>query len=361
METLMVRLDSLKIKFPLSSDFQLNLNDCIRKEITYPEEKQNPNHLIDNPVKIPLNIITYDIPKSDLPYGVKSITQKMNEVEVELSAKVLGSNYFDGININRIEQVWDTLNTIPQIVLDHAIIEQAMILRCDNTYTLPVSKSIQSIIQILKSYPSNHKYQVNDFKNESIVYKHKGSSKRERLILYDKLVELGSDKNNKDFFDSIFKSLDASKNYLRIECNISKFSDMRDLFNVSSIPKSGIRLIDALTSKENPTLKVYNKIMSANNCDTEIDLFQVSEVEYYKKLKPSQFIDLHGIRNILFKFDNNPNKVREYFLNVLGYNKSNVSKIMKDFISEVARIESSQNNQSIFEVVQEIRDMLKVA
>ncbi len=358
----MVRLDSLKIKFPLLSDsFQLNLNRCIRKETNYPEIEQNPNHLIDNPVKIPLNIITYDIPKLDLPYGVKSITQKMYEVEVELSAKVLGSDYFDGININRIEQVWDTLNTIPQVVLDHALIEQSMILRCDNTYTLPVSKSIQSIIQILKSYPSNHKYQVNDFKNESIVYKHKGSSKRERLILYDKLVELGSDKNNKDFFDSIFKSLDTSKNYLRVECNISKFTDMRDLFNVSSIPKSGIRLIDALNSKENPTLKVYNKIMSANNCDTEIDLFQVSEVEYYKKLKPSQFIDLHGIRNILFKFENNTSKVREYFLNVLGYNKSNVSKIMKDFASEIVRIESSQNKQSIFEVVQEIRDMLRVA
>ena len=356
----MIRLDSLKIKFPLNSDFQLNLSDCVRKEITYPE-KPNPNQLIDKPEKIPLNIITHEIPKSDLPFGVKSITQKMNEVEVELSAKVLGSNYFDGINIDTINQVWDSLGSIPQATFNESLIHQAMILRCDNTYTLPVSKPIQTIIQTLKVFPTNHKYQVNDFKNESLIYKHKGSSKRERLILYDKLVELGSDKSNKDFFDSISKSIDASKNYLRIECNISKFSDMKDLFNVPSVAYSGIKLIDALNSKENPTLKVYNKIMSANNCDTQIDLFQVSEVEYYRKLKPSQFIDLHGIRNILFKFSNNPNRVREYFLNVLGYNKSVVSKIMKDFISEVARIESSQNNESIFEVVQEIREMLKVA
>lgn len=356
----MVRLDSLKIKFPLSADFQLNLADCIRKQVSYPE-KPNPNQLIDKPEKNPLNIITYEIPKSDLPFGVKSIIQKKSEVEVELSAKVLGSNYFDGINIDTINQVWESLGSIPQATFNESLIPQAMVLRCDNTYTLPISKPIQTIIQTLKVFPTNHKYQVNDFKNESLIYKHKGSSKRERLILYDKLVELGSDKSNKDFFDAISKGLDTSKNYLRIECNISKFSDMKDLFNVSSIAYSGIKLIDALNSKENPTLKVYNKIMSANNCDTQIDLFQVSEVEYYRKLKPSQFIDLHGIRNILFKFGNNPNRVREYFLNVLGYNKSVVSKIMKDFISEVARIESSQNNESIFEVVQEIREMLKVA
>lgn len=357
----MVRLDSLKIKFPLLSDsFQLNLEGCVRKEITYPIEKSNPENLI-NPVKIPLPVTTFEIPRGDLPRGVKSIIQKRDEVEVELSAKVLGSNYFDGININRIEQVWETLNTIPQIVLDHAIIEQAMILRCDNTYTLPVSKPIHKILSTLKVYPNNHKYQVNDFKDESLIYKHKGKSIRERLILYDKMRELGSDKNNKDFFDAISKGLDTSKNYLRIECNISKFADMQSLFNVPKKAYSGIRLIDALNSKENPTLKVYNKIMSANNCDTQIDLFQEGEVEYYKKLQPSQFLRLYGVRNILSKFQNNPNNVRDYFLNVLCYNKSVVSKIMKDFTIECARMESMQSDLSIFEVVQEIRDMLKVA
>ena len=356
----MVRLDSLKIKFPLSDSFQLNLENCIKKEVTYPLEQPNPNHLI-NPVKIPLPVTTFEIPRGDLPRGVKSIVQKRNEVEVELSAKILESRYFEGININTIDQVWDTLNTIPQVVFDDSLMDQAMVLRCDNTYTLPISKSIPSILSTLKVYPSNHKYQVNDFKNESIVYKHKGSSIRERLILYDKMNELGSDKNNKEFFDIISKGLDLSKNYLRVECNISKFSDMKTLFNVKSVAYSGVRLIDALESKENPTLKVYDKIMNANNSDTQIDLFQEIEVEYYKKLQPSQFLRLHGIKNILFKFDYNTNRVRDYFINVIGYNKSVVSKIMKDFAQEVARYETNRGDVSIFEVVQEIRDLLKVA
>jgi hypothetical protein len=63
----------------------------------------------------------------------------------------------------------------------------------------------------------------------------------------------------------------------------------------------------------------------------------------------------------LQKFGYDSSKVRNYLLNVIGYNKSNVSKVMKDFDSEISRIKSHHSKESIFQVVQEIREMLRVA
>lgn len=356
----MVRLDSTKLKIPLGW-FGVKVEDCTRVEVTQPPSKDT---LI--PVKTPKTTTTYHIPKPNLSKGIKSVIAGDQGLSIELSAKVLRSNYFEGININTLDQVWETLRGIDQLTLDSGSIEKTSILRCDSTHTLPIKETqpISSILSALSVVPTNLRYSTKDYKGESLIFHHKGSSKRERLILYDKLVELRKDKDAK-FVSDVLTKLVSNSGYLRVETNISKFADLKDLFKVSSIPYEGIYLLDALNSKENPTLKIYDKIMSANQpTSTQLEFFfDKDEIQYFKSLSPSRFEKQVGRSTILKGFQGDIQKIRVYLLDVLEYKKSVVSKMIKEFQAEKVRMENkgTENPTYLFEVVDQIRELLKVA
>lgn len=356
----MVRLDSTKLKIPLGW-FGVKVEDCTRVEVTQPISKDTLNL-----EKTPKTTTTYHIPKSNLSKGIKSLIAGDQGLSIELSAKVLRANYFEGININTIEQVWESLREIDQLTLDSGSIEKTSILRCDSTHTLPIEETqpISSILSALSVVPTNLRYSTKDYKGESLIFHHKGSSKRERLILYDKLVELRKDKDAK-FVSDVLTKVVSNSGYLRVETNISKFVDLKDLFKVSSIPYEGIYLLDALNSKENPTLKIYDKIMSANqSTSTQLEFFfDKDEIQYFKSLSPSKFEKQVGRSTILKGFQGDIQKIRVYLLDVLEYKKSVVSKMIKEFQAEKVRLENkgTENPTYLFEVVDQIRELLKVA
>jgi hypothetical protein len=357
----MVRLDSTKLKIPMGW-FGLNVDDCTRVDVTQPISR---DALI--PEKSPLTTTNYHIPKPNLSKGIKSVIAGDTGLTIELSAKVLRANYFDGININNIEQIWKTLRGIDQLSLDERSIEQTSILRCDSTHTLPIedTQSISSILSALSVVPTNIRYSTKDHKGESLIFQNKGSSKRERLILYDKLIELRKDKDV-NFVSEVFTKVVSNSGYLRVETNISKFVDLKELFKVPSTPYSGIKLLDALGSQENPTLKVYDKIMNANIPIEETQLeffFNRDEIQYFKTISAHQFIKSVGMESILIAFNWDIRKIRIYLLDVLEYKKSRVSQLIKEFELEKLRLENKgkENPTYLFEVVDQIRELLKVA
>ena len=351
----MIRLDSTTIKIPHFGSWDVKLEDCKKIVVTYPIlrdgifQEQKPT------------TTTFMIPNQDLRKGVKSIKVNNESLLVEVSAKVLGSNYFEGINQDTIEQVWDVIGSIPQIKLGKESINEASILKCDCTHTLSIEQPIHGILDALKLYPINSKYSTKDHKGESLIFNHKGSTKRERLIIYDKKVELLSKEKDKQFVASVLSKREENRNLLRIETNLSKHKDIREIFNVPSKQRfEGSSLLEVLQSKEHPTLKIYDKILSSNQ-ELKFDFFNIQEIEYYKKLQPSAMLKLVGIKNILIGCSWDLNKVRVYLLNVLGYNKSIVSKMLKDFSLELARNNQSKESKSILEIAKDIRELLKVA
>ena len=355
----MVRLDSIKLKIPFGW-FGIDPDYWDKDAKLKGLSKDN---LISQPRK---NEVKYNL-KNDLPKGINHLVATEHGLTIELSAKVLRENYFEGININTIEQVWDTLRKIDQLTLDTGSMEQTSILRCDSTHTLPIedTQSISSILTALSLAPTNFKYSTKDYKGESLIFINKGTSKRERLILYDKLNELRKDSDTK-FVSEVFTKVASNSGYLRVETNISSFADIRELFKVASTPYSGIKLLDALESKENPTLKVYDKILSANKFieNTQLNFFfDENEIQFFKSLSPSRFEKQVGRATLLNNFSFDLRKIRIYLLDVLEYNKSVVSKMMKEFQIEKMRLENKgkENPTYLFEVVDQIRELLKVA
>lgn len=356
----MVRLDSTKLKIPLGW-FGVKVEDCTRIEITEPLSRDTLK--LEETSK---TTTTYHIPKPNLSKGIKSVIAGDQGLSIELSAKILRGDYFEGININTLDQVWETLREIDQLTLDNGSIEQTCILKCDSTHTLPIedTQPISSILSALSVVPTNLRYSTKDYKGESLIFTNKGSSKRERLILYDKLIELRKDSDTK-FVSEVLTKVASNSGYLRVETNISKFADLKDLFKVNKIPYEGISLLDALNSKENPTLKIYDKIMSANQpSETQLNFFfDKNEIEYFKKLKAQQFIKSVGMESILVCFGWDIQKIRIYLLDVLEYKKSRVSQLIKEFQAEKMRLENKgkENSTYLFEVVNQIRELLKVA
>lgn len=351
----MIRLDSTTIKIPHFGSWDVKLEDCIKFKVTYPISRDGIF-----PEQKPTNT-TFMIPSQDLKKGVKSIKVNNESLLVEVSAKILKSNYFEGINQDTIEQVWDVIGSIPQIKLGKESINEASILKCDCTHTLSIEQPIPSILNALKLYPINSKYSKKDHKGESLIFNHKGSTKRERLILYDKKVELLSQEKDKQFVDSILSKIEENRNLLRVETNLSKHRDMREIFNVPSKQKfEGCSLLEVLQSREHPTLKIYDKILSSNQ-ELKFEFFNIQEIEYFKKIQPSAMIKIEGYKGVLEKCLWDISNVRTYLLDVLCYNKSVVSKLIKDFNLEIARHNQSQDSKSILEVANEIRELLKVA
>ena len=114
----MIRLDSSTIKIPHFGSWDVVLEDCTKIVVTHPISKdgifqeQKPT------------TTTFMIPNQDLKKGVKSIKVNNESLLVEVSAKILSSNYFEGINENTIEQVWDVLGSIPQLKLGKESIQE---------------------------------------------------------------------------------------------------------------------------------------------------------------------------------------------------------------------------------------------
>lgn len=355
METIVIRLDSTTIKIPYFGSWDIELSKCRKIAVTEPilEDGMFPLRETTN--------TTFMIPSQSLKKGIKSIKVNNESLLVEVSAKILNSNYFEGINQNTIEQVWDVIGSIPQVKLGKESINEATILKCDCTYTLKLEQPIPPILYALKLYPINDKYKNNLKKGESLEFNHKGTTKRERLILYDKKVELLSQEKDKQFVNSVLSKIEENKNLLRIETNLSKHRDMREILNIPSKQKfEGCSLLDVLQSKEHPTLKIYDKILTVNP-ELKFDFFNYKEIEYFKKLQPSAMIKIEGYKGVLDKCLWDISNVRTYLLDVLCYNKSVVSKLIKDFNLEIARHNHSQDSKSIFKVVNEIRELLKVA
>ena len=358
----MVRLDSIKLKIPFGW-FGIDPDYWRKLENTEPILRDS---LISQPQETG---IKYELKGKDhqLPIGINSLfINNEHGLIIELSAKVLRPKYFEGININTIEQVWDTLKKMDQLTLDSGSMEQTFILRCDSTHTLPIesTQSISSILIALSLAPTNIKYSAKDYKGESLIFNHKGSSKRERLILYDKLTELRKNSDIK-FLSEALSKVDSNNGYLRVEANIGTTSDLRELFKVASTPYSGIKLLDALGSKENPTLKIYDKIMNANIPieQNQLEFFlSRDEIQYFKTIPAHQFIKSVGMESILKKFNWDIKKIRTYLLDVLEYKKSRVSQLIKEFEFEKLRLENkTQFPIYLLEVVDQIRELLKVA
>lgn len=294
--------------------------------------------------------------------GLKSIQiDKMkNEIKIELSAKILKENYFNLININSIENLVKNLNENLGIQFHLSkFIDDVIVLKCDSTNNLKVKNPISDYIKHLSLYRINDRYKVDDYKNESIVFRNQARSFKERMIFYDKQSELKSDKEMMNILYDSNRAKDF-ENVLRAECNFTSFKKIRETFGIKGCKHKKltlhnqeiqyIQLVDLLNSKENANFKIFEKI-------TEKNLPTLFTDYYNSGYSFSQIEKREGMKHIIQDLNCDMKLIRKFIQHHVSGNVTRYVRKYQDMISEMKHNEL-KNNNIIQESIQELKSLL---
>jgi len=282
-------------------------------------------------------------------FGVKNLelNNLANYLVLELSAKVLKSHYFYGININTIELVVKNINN-SGIIKFHSnkFIESAEVLRCDVANNLKVKNKVNTYIEFLNIYRLNTNYNTSYYRS-GIVFKKDVKSYKERLIFYDKQMELLRDKE----LLKVLSSADVLKfnNILRCESNLVSFKAIRSNFNITNN-----KLLSVLSSKEKVNYKIFNNIVA----DTEpANINFLNHWKNYKKINKIEKI--FGMEHICEFYNYNYGKIKAFIRQSSKGKTSYQYRRYKNFLKKLA-IQKEDYNKEL-EVITELKKLLLVA
>lgn len=336
----MQRIDSLKFEF----SNQLALFDA-----------KNFNKKID--IIEDVEYTKYILKPKLLRTGINEIYINDAKCIISISSKLKPELYYDMININSVKDYFSEINNTGLIQFDvNSVIENSKVLSCDVTNNIPNIIDVPTYINPLIIYKVNDKYNCKLYRNQSIVFTKDIKEKKygEQLKFYGKYQELTSSKKrqSKEFLNNI--DVEIFKNVLRVESRFSSFKTLRKGFNISDL-----NLISVLNSQEKINLNIFNRITDINNIDAETIRIYKSIIEMREnKISRASIEKKIGMIQIC-KMLNNDIKLIRMFINT-GSTANNSAKV-KEYKSLLESINNVENNISIDERVNEIKEYLKVA
>lgn len=296
----MVRIDSNTIEAPLYL-----LNDYNKGSFTYAPKANYETG----------EIICSKLYSGSLGLGIKNVTinERKGLIYLETSAKVLGDQYGDGINLNTIERVLDEVNKTGVVTIDkNEFIKMGKFLKIDVTDNIKIDGAKDAdIVDSLMALKSNTRYQVTNYKkqnNYGAVFNNTAKSFRERLIAYSKMHDIKKDRKLLDAVPYNHLEKEFSKVW-RFESNIASFEKIRDNLGVLD---NGIQSVLNSTAKVNYNL--FNKIQKHK---LQLELFCLDDPTKslndvikewgYRNIIEHCCYDIHVIESILLKKCKNRN------------------------------------------------------
>lgn len=222
--------------------------------------------------------------------GLKSviIDNLSNKATIELSAKILGSDYFEGINNNTIQKAIETINSTGLIDLNvNKFIDTAEVLRTDVTDNIKPDRYGETFFETLASLPIAKKYHKDSYNtkyNLGVVYNGQQKTVRDRQIFYDKTKDLVRDKQFKNS-PHAHKLFNQFKNVVRVESNHSQFKALNKHFGSRN-------LLKILNS---PVKLNYNVFSRITDKTTDVNLRLFTQFEGMKFNQIRNFLGDKGI------------------------------------------------------------------
>jgi hypothetical protein len=247
----MVKLDSIKIKAPIHVLNGFN------------------SDLLERDTKMFKGVLIKDISEIksiDFGFNNFSVNHLKNDFIIELSAKILKSDYAEGISLNNFDRIVNTINKNKFLNINlNDFYNSAELLRADVTDNIKIDYK-GNFYSDISAIPLPNKYEItpyNTTKNKGVVFKGKQTSLKERQIIYNKLIELNSVKSGKRFMDSVNKNkiYNDFKDTIRVEGNFTSFETMRKYIGSN-------KLSDVLQSNEKVNYKLWQKI--TKHTDAEV-------------------------------------------------------------------------------------------
>lgn len=330
----MIRLDSSKILIP--NDVLTDVN---------PDLFIHSNKADSNGFKVSDK---YECTRTPVK-GFKSaiIDNKTNTTTIEVSAKILGSQYFEGINKNTIETLIDTVNTSGIIGINKgAFLDTAQILRADVTDNIKPEIITETFYKTLASLPIAQKYNTtlyNTKLNLGVTYNGKQKTVRDRIIFYDKTKDLIRDKELKGlpYANKLYKDF---KGVVRVESNHSQFKGLNKIFGNRS-------LTTVLQSDTKVNHDIFSRITDKSK-DIDLRLFN-----QFEGMKFGTIRNYLGDKGIIELCNYDWHQI-ELFIKV--YNTNNYRHYKKT-IRQVYNSLNQQTNGTDINIINHIKQLLYAA
>ena len=248
-------------------------------------------------------------------------------IDIEISGKILGENYKEGICSNTLPYVVDKINDMSGIgITIDDILTKSVVKKYDSTYNIEVDEkdNIKDYISSLYySSVGGLKAYSDDYGEESVIFG-KRTQKKQRMIFYDKLKELQSPKNRTIFTQYKDRYYTDFQGVLRVENNIANYSILKRLFEIEK--KGGVTLAEIFNSKVN-TIK--------------------------KQL--TNFIDVKTSQKVLFKIDDMDS--------MLGFREAAkrfyIKELLKTFKGDVPKVQKVIQQKHFKGDIGEVRKLIK--
>lgn len=335
----MIRLDSFKIKLPIEQINSIDLSNHKAKHLPISETFGGKEKIIQDKIIV-----------SNLDHGFNRVTidNLQNEIIIEGSAKILKSNYYDGISLNTFEQLHHELTRHKLIDVSQDNLLKSQMFTLDCTVNLELKDIKQSVRATVEHGSINSNYTLKNFSKSGhfgFVATRDVKTYKERMTGYSKLMEVSNtdSKFAKECPEAIKR---FNLNTLRLESNFASFKNVRDHFKVTSNNLGSI-----LNSHENVNLKMYDRLIHAGK---QLELF----ADNYDNLSLPEILKEIGIKTFFAQF-NNDLKAAKQFVKI-RFNRNIHSyyyKMLNEMYAKLSKDQREYNNRFI----QEITDKLKTA
>lgn len=285
--------------------------------------------------------------------GLKSITITDESVVLEISAKILESDYCYLLNEYTIRTAIENLNRRDIVDIDiKKFVEETQVYRCDVTNDLPVNSEIRDIISTLKTFGAlNDRWDCRKYQNNGVVFTKRGITVKDRFTAYDKQTEMLRDKKYRDFLGA--GNFDGM---LRIESNLKGFRAMRDAFKIDSR-----YLMDILSCREPVNLLTFQSIVRPEEVEKMKRKFNELADGFTSLAQAEKH---HGMNSIIKTLNYDIDLILEY-VGQFYSSGSNISRIKRRYReqAELLRITEQTEPENRFndEHITEIENLLRVA
>lgn len=305
------------------------------------DQSQKQDAIIKDVYRTPENLKT----------GLKNITldNLYGRFTVELSAKILGADYFDNININNIEKVIDEINSTGVIEIRKSKVSDIGVCRIDICDNVEVEKTKQKYFKALTLFKFNEKFDCNTNHKGSIIFESKKKTVSDRITLYDKKRELGEAKN-RDLVEKLVESNNLKKfdNVIRVEQNLKSFEAMRKHIGVKTTKENGANLIDILQSQTKSNFNLLNTIVE----EPPPLLFRD---ERFEGMSLHQIERHYGVEKIIILCEYDLEKVFEFIRQRV---KGNIIRYKRDYQEAYQRMMRDANMRDHYEIDNCISEIL---
>ena len=225
--------------------------------------------------------------------GKISMYPAKDEINISLSAKILGKDYPKLITKNTVEQALEGLNQIEWIKFNtKKLIDGALILKVDITKDLDIGKyEYSEILQALEGTNLKRQYTIVPYSGQGIMITKNAKSNNCMQKFYNKELDILKKKD-------ILCPMESFKGKLRMEISLRKFPYIRKYLGIEKGKK--FLLSEILQKQKNPNWAFYSEYK-----EPEHDLFKEAE----KYTRAVNFYDIEGKKAICRQLNYDTKKI----------------------------------------------------